>query len=1055
MENLYKMKFIAVLLFIATVGLANAQTIIYVSDGGSGDGSSWATTTGSIQDAIESASAGSEIWIHAGTYYVPGDTLFVLKEGVSLYGGFAGTETSPIQRTDFRMGGANETILSGDIDKNGINDAANATRVMYGEDITSATTLDGLTIRDGYADDSGSDGGGLRLNGGDMNISNCTFAYNYCDDNGAGLYLYGAATPDVNSCFFTANFADDKGGAAYTATGCNAVFTNCVFENNSADTDAGAFRTYKSSPTLINCTFTRNTLTDGDGSAFDANNALSSPTLINCVFWDNLEAGVLNEDLTLTTDATATLTNCAFQGTYTATGTTATGIVDISSTDPLFVNTAGTAGKDGYDAAADWDIQGTSVLIDAGIAEGAPVLDINYGLRDANPDIGAYEYGAAAWDYIIDAVVIGDGSVSPEKGYVAAGNDLPFILAPASGYEITTATYNSTDIMGSLVDNGNDTFTYTATAVAANGIVEVTFVLVAPEYTVTATAGANGSIDPSGDSLVTEFDVTVYTISPDIGYKIETFTVNSTDASGDLVSISGGAYTYTLSLITANTTIEVSFTEIIASISYVKPGGTGDGSSWANARGSIQDALLAGSFGDEVWVAAGTYLTPGELVDSSFTLVDGVSLYGGFAGTESSKDQRSAFRMGQSNETKLSADLDGNGFLTGGNGSRVIFGEYLSSATTIDGFTITGGFSDVSGSNGAGMKLRASSPNVLNCTFFDNYCDDGPAMYMYRSGDEVSSPMVKNCYFIKGYANDDGGAIYNASGTRAKFINCVFANNWANDEGGAIRNFECSPEFYNCTFVFNALPDNDPGGGGTYGPAIRNYQGSSSPYMNTEPKIVNCVFWRNQDGSDVRAYDISNTSNMANAGAYATIMNCALDTLSISSCTATEMLYVGPVNDIYTDLGFVNISGSPGYQGYDPASDWNLVSASILIAEGTNTEEDVPTTDIRGLDRGTEIDIGAYEYGSISGIGQFKAKFEFDVLLYPNPSNGSFVIEVKDENITEVHIIDITGRVIEKLENLDNKTLIPVNLNSGSKGLYFVKMQNSKDQISTQKLIIK
>ncbi len=1056
MKDFYKMKFFAVLLLLGTISLANAQTIIYVSDGGTGDGSTWALATGNIQDAIESASAGTEIWVQAGTYYVPGDTMFVLKEGVSLYGGFTGTEDNTLQRTDFRMGGGNETILSADIDKNAVNDASNATRVMYGVDITSATSLDGFTIRDGFADGSGDDGGGLRINGGDMNISNCTFAYNYCDDNGAGLYLYNSATPDVNNCFFTANYADDKGGGAYTATACNAHFINCVFENNSADTDAGAFRTYKSSPVLTNCTFVRNALAGGDGSAFDANNSLSSPTLINCVFWGNVEAGVPDEDLSLTTSATVTLINCAFQGTFSAAGATASGTIDISATDPLFVNTAGTAGYAGYDAAADWNIQAASVLVNAGIADGAPALDVNSGLRDASPDVGAYEYGASSWDYIIDVVVLsGEGYVTPETGYVAAGNNVDFIITPGAGYEISAATYNSTDVFGSLVDNANNTFTYTAQAVAANGLLEITFFQAAPEYTVTASAGTNGTIDPSGDTLVTEFDETVFTITPDVGYKLATFTVNSTDASGDLVAIAGGAYTYTLSSVNANTIIEATFSEIVASIRYIKTGGTGDGSSWANAGGSIQDALLASSFGDEVWVAAGTYLTPGEVIDSSYTLVDGVSLYGGFAGTESSKDDRNSFRMGQSNETKLSADLDGNGFLTGGNGHRVVYGEFISSATTIDGFTISGGFSDASGSNGAGMKLKASSPNIINCTFFDNYCDDGSALYLYRSGDDVSSPVVENCYFLKGFANDDGGAVYNASGTLAKFINCVFANNMANDEGGAIRNFECSPEFYNCTFVYNALPESDPNGGGTYGPAIRNYQGSSSPYMNTEPKIVNSVFWRNQDGSGEHSYDISNTGNMATAGANATVINCAfMDSLS-SSCIMVDTLDIGPADGSILNPGFIDISGTPGYQGYNAASDWNLTETSVLIAKGTNTEEGVPTTDINGFDRGPEVDIGAYEYGSASGIKQYKALSGFEALLYPNPSSGRFVIEVVDISITEVQIIDITGRLIERLENLDKQEFINIDISESAKGLYFVKMLNKKAETCVRKLTIK
>jgi len=83
---------------------------------------------------------------------------------------------------------------------------------------------------------------------------------------------------------------------------------------------------------------------------------------------------------------------------------------------------------------------------------------------------------------------------------------------------------------------------------------------------------------------------------------------------------------------------------------YVDDDATGanDGLSWEDAYTDLQDALdqavASGGSVTEVWVAKGTY-RPTELTDSedprsaTFQLLDGVGLYGGFAGRETQRDQ--------------------------------------------------------------------------------------------------------------------------------------------------------------------------------------------------------------------------------------------------------------------------------------------------------------------------------------------------------------------------------------------------------------------------------
>jgi hypothetical protein len=73
-----------------------------------------------------------------------------------------------------------------------------------------------------------------------------------------------------------------------------------------------------------------------------------------------------------------------------------------------------------------------------------------------------------------------------------------------------------------------------------------------------------------------------------------------------------------------------------AGVLYAAPGGMTSGScnTWSNAC-ALQFALATAASGDEIWVKAGVYY-PGAAGNRSatFTLKNGVALYGGFAGTE-------------------------------------------------------------------------------------------------------------------------------------------------------------------------------------------------------------------------------------------------------------------------------------------------------------------------------------------------------------------------------------------------------------------------------------
>ena len=81
----------------------------------------------------------------------------------------------------------------------------------------------------------------------------------------------------------------------------------------------------------------------------------------------------------------------------------------------------------------------------------------------------------------------------------------------------------------------------------------------AQSYTITATAGANGSITPSGEITVDEGEDQAFTIEASTNYRIASVLVDDVEAKNDLVE---GVYTFVN--VTANHTIAATFEEIPA-----------------------------------------------------------------------------------------------------------------------------------------------------------------------------------------------------------------------------------------------------------------------------------------------------------------------------------------------------------------------------------------------------------------------------------------------------------------------------------------------------------
>lgn len=261
-------------ILIALLNQTNAQ-VIFVNSQSNGDGTSWANAMSDLSKALHSATYGTQIWVAEGIYHPTFSNdrkaSFFMKDGVQLFGGFAGNEAS----INDRKVELHPTVLSGEIGNMGIQD--NTYSVIQLSGASESTVIDGFVITGGNANGDVDEAGKSRC--------------------GGGMYIDGAqkiCKPTIRKCTFKANYARD--GAAVYNNGRNGesspTFIDCLFSGNEAGLDGGAIYNDgrlggKSNPTLTNCHFERNMGTYGGAICNATETGICNLTLENCSFIEN------------------------------------------------------------------------------------------------------------------------------------------------------------------------------------------------------------------------------------------------------------------------------------------------------------------------------------------------------------------------------------------------------------------------------------------------------------------------------------------------------------------------------------------------------------------------------------------------------------------------------------------------------------------------------------------------------------------------------------------------------------------------------------------------
>ena len=499
-------------------------------------------------------------------------------------------------------------------------------------------------------------------------------------------------------------------------------------------------------------------------------------------------------------------------------------------------------------------------------------------------------------------------------------------------------------------------------------------------------------------------------------------------------------------------------------IRYVKKDGTGDGTgSWDNASANLQamiDELAESGDGQpgEVWVAAGEYepltqLIPGTSHTASFRMRNGVSVYGGFAGSESSKTDRAKVPDGMPwqfvNKTILSAayysadnlEFSNNKWTTTSDSRHVVWfapmeGEAdFTMPTYLDGVTVRGGYAqggtgldDFKTDRGAGVYMDGENTYLVNSTVTECYAT-GNGGGVYLRGGRVQTSLIYN-----NNADQGGGAVY-VDG-QGLVHRSMLANNSARNGAGAYLNHTegTDPEYLvvsTCVVSNNTSTGNGAiycnGGGVLLQNTIVNNRCVTATdltdpnasqtgglYLNGYGLVVNSVIWNNRMGTGDNPVNVpmyarnpsaDNVRFMYNAisGVNNAVWNNTLQEQTLALVDENQgetdnAASIGPrFEEPAPDSGF----GTSGLDGsFGVQSDWREISYYWQPIEGSNLWA-------RGMPIGQmpsevllspEIDIAGGLYAQKPAVGAFHVD---KAPIVPVLEDGNTLVLYIDADCTE------------------------------------------------------
>lgn len=264
---------VSAIILVLAGGVFAANTIRRVKTTGlnTNNGTNWALSYKTLQAAMAVSDSTDTIWVAAGVYY---DTVRI-KNGVCMYGGFAGNESALSER-NFRK---YQTILDG-------GDSITPVKINTS---AKAVVFNGFVVTRGLSKLGFAKGGAIFISSlAEPTIMNCLFLSNNANSgNGGAIYCSDYSKPSIANCNFIGNVGQ-LGGAIYSDTASLPLIVSNLFTQNRASRYGGAVMIYKASSSLItimNNTFAYNS--SSKGGAIYTFAAAASSRIANNIFLNN------------------------------------------------------------------------------------------------------------------------------------------------------------------------------------------------------------------------------------------------------------------------------------------------------------------------------------------------------------------------------------------------------------------------------------------------------------------------------------------------------------------------------------------------------------------------------------------------------------------------------------------------------------------------------------------------------------------------------------------------------------------------------------------------